>query len=202
MSPNVDRRNSYQHCPAEIEALNVGDGLDSDDGASDVGLGGRGDIDDSDGRSYVGQSDKSISPGGNQRSELKPPLTLLLVSAASMTIGWIASGAFSARHHGASKEQFQDGDDVDVIDASNGVPSLIWSDEFDGDALDLTKWTFVNGNGCDVGLCGWGEFEAKADLESKDNETHHSCTFVHSLEQATTNWSGTHPLMLTSRMAS
>lgn len=39
----------------------------------------------------------------------------------------------------------------------DGIPKLIWSDEFDGDSLDLTKWSFVNGNGCDVGLCGWGK---------------------------------------------
>ena len=39
----------------------------------------------------------------------------------------------------------------------NIIPNLIWSDEFDGDTLDLSKWTYVNGNGCDVGLCGWGE---------------------------------------------
>lgn len=39
------------------------------------------------------------------------------------------------------------------------MPNLVWSDEFDGDSLDLTKWTFVNGDGCDVGLCGWGKQE-------------------------------------------
>ena len=45
------------------------------------------------------------------------------------------------------------------VDSSNdnNIPNLIWSDEFDGDTLDLSKWTYVNGNGCDVGLCGWGE---------------------------------------------
>ena len=39
------------------------------------------------------------------------------------------------------------------------MPNLVWSDEFDGDSLDLKKWTFVNGDGCDVGLCGWGKQE-------------------------------------------
>ena len=44
------------------------------------------------------------------------------------------------------------------VHSSNSIiPNLIWSDEFDGDSLDLSKWTYVNGNGCDVGLCGWGE---------------------------------------------
>jgi beta-glucanase (GH16 family) len=36
---------------------------------------------------------------------------------------------------------------------------LIWSDEFDGDALDTTKWTIVAGDGCAAGLCGWGNDE-------------------------------------------
>ena len=46
---------------------------------------------------------------------------------------------------------------VDSSNIDNNIPNLIWSDEFDGDTLDLSKWTYVNGNGCDVGLCGWGE---------------------------------------------
>jgi beta-glucanase (GH16 family) len=40
-------------------------------------------------------------------------------------------------------------------------PELIWSDEFDGDELDLTKWSYMVGDGCDLGadLCGWGNNE-------------------------------------------
>jgi beta-glucanase (GH16 family) len=36
--------------------------------------------------------------------------------------------------------------------------NLIWSDEFNGSSLDLTKWTYDLGNGC-PGLCGWGNSE-------------------------------------------
>lgn len=35
---------------------------------------------------------------------------------------------------------------------------LVWSDEFDGTALDQSKWAFQNGNGC-PDLCGWGNGE-------------------------------------------
>jgi beta-glucanase (GH16 family) len=35
----------------------------------------------------------------------------------------------------------------------------IWSDEFDGDALDTSKWEALIGDGCDRGLCGWGNNE-------------------------------------------
>ena len=40
-------------------------------------------------------------------------------------------------------------------------PKLIWSDEFDSTALDLKKWNYQLGDGCDQGanLCGWGNNE-------------------------------------------
>ncbi|CAB9508829.1 glycoside hydrolase family 16 protein [Seminavis robusta] len=40
-------------------------------------------------------------------------------------------------------------------------PTLIWSDEFDGTELDLNKWSYMVGDGCDLGegLCGWGNNE-------------------------------------------
>lgn len=53
-----------------------------------------------------------------------------------------------------------------LIFSTNGslfaqCPTLIWSDEFDGSAVDETKWSFQNGDGCDLGpnLCGWGNNE-------------------------------------------
>jgi len=35
----------------------------------------------------------------------------------------------------------------------------VWQDEFDGNKLDLTKWTITQGDGCDQNLCGWGNNE-------------------------------------------
>lgn len=37
--------------------------------------------------------------------------------------------------------------------------NLVWSDEFDGTSLDLSKWSYQLGDGCDIGLCGWGNNE-------------------------------------------
>ncbi len=36
---------------------------------------------------------------------------------------------------------------------------LVWADEFDGDRVDASKWSFQLGDGCDIGLCGWGNGE-------------------------------------------
>lgn len=36
---------------------------------------------------------------------------------------------------------------------------LVWSDEFDGDTLDLTKWSYQTGTGTEYGLVGWGNNE-------------------------------------------
>jgi beta-glucanase (GH16 family) len=37
--------------------------------------------------------------------------------------------------------------------------SLIWSDEFSGDAVDLSKWGFQEGTGTEYGLTQWGNGE-------------------------------------------
>lgn len=45
------------------------------------------------------------------------------------------------------------------INAQAQCPTLVWSDEFNGTQVDLTKWTFETGTGCDISLCGWGNNE-------------------------------------------
>lgn len=36
---------------------------------------------------------------------------------------------------------------------------LVWADEFNGTALDESRWSYQNGDGCDINLCGWGNNE-------------------------------------------
>jgi beta-glucanase (GH16 family) len=37
--------------------------------------------------------------------------------------------------------------------------ALLWSEEFNGPTLDSNLWTPTNGNGCEIGLCGFGNAE-------------------------------------------
>jgi beta-glucanase (GH16 family) len=44
------------------------------------------------------------------------------------------------------------------VRAANGDWTNVWSDEFNGSSVDLTKWTYDVGTGC-PNLCGWGNSE-------------------------------------------
>ncbi|HKK76472.1 MAG TPA: family 16 glycosylhydrolase [Saprospiraceae bacterium] len=41
-------------------------------------------------------------------------------------------------------------------------PTLLWSDEFSGTALDMDNWNFQTGDGCAEGICGWGNNELQS----------------------------------------
>lgn len=36
---------------------------------------------------------------------------------------------------------------------------IVWSDEFNGDSLNLADWEYMIGDGCNYGICGWGNNE-------------------------------------------
>ena len=47
---------------------------------------------------------------------------------------------------------------------------LIWSDEFNVDgAPDPSKWTYDQGDGCNIGLCNWGNGEVAYYTDSPNN---------------------------------
>lgn len=55
-----------------------------------------------------------------------------------------------------SKENFEtDNEVVENIEDVDSEWSLVWSDEFNGDALDTSKWSYQIGNGYN----GWGNYE-------------------------------------------
>ena len=41
----------------------------------------------------------------------------------------------------------------------SGALELVWYDDFSGAAVDWDKWIVDEGDGCDVGLCDWGNGE-------------------------------------------
>ena len=43
--------------------------------------------------------------------------------------------------------------------AISQCPKLIWSDEFDGNTLNTSNWSYQLGDGCSINLCGWGNNE-------------------------------------------
>jgi len=49
------------------------------------------------------------------------------------------------------------------------VSTLVWADEFDGNALDATKWEPMIGDGCSLGICGWGNNELEYYTDREDN---------------------------------
>ena len=53
----------------------------------------------------------------------------------------------------------------------SGQPTLIWADEFDGTALDLTKWEPMIGNGQAYGIPGWGNNELQYYTDRPQNIT-------------------------------
>lgn len=47
--------------------------------------------------------------------------------------------------------------------------SLIWEDNFDGNVLNSDHWVLENSNGCDIGLCGFGNQELQAYTNRSEN---------------------------------
>ena len=50
---------------------------------------------------------------------------------------------------------------------------MVWNDEFDGPEIDLSKWSYDLGDGCDRSddgsLCGWGNNELEYYTDRPDN---------------------------------
>jgi len=48
--------------------------------------------------------------------------------------------------------------------------TLVWSDEFNGENLDMTKWSYQTGTGSAYGLpAGWGNNELQFYTQRRDN---------------------------------
>ena len=54
-------------------------------------------------------------------------------------------------------------------DEGGAFTNLVWSDEFDGPALNQSFWTFELGDGCAKNLCGWGNNELQTYTSRPEN---------------------------------
>jgi beta-glucanase (GH16 family) len=54
---------------------------------------------------------------------------------------------------------------------SDEAYQLVWSDEFDGTEVDLSKWSYELGDGCQISqdLCGWGNNELQYYTDRPEN---------------------------------
>lgn len=66
-------------------------------------------------------------------------------------------------------ESTEDDGYVDKPDRSDEGYTLVWSDEFDGDCLDSSKWTYMYGTGEEYGLDGWGNSEQQYYTDREEN---------------------------------
>lgn len=56
-----------------------------------------------------------------------------------------------------------------LLPLAASAQTLVWQDNFDGPAIDNTKWTFDFGDGCHLGICGWGNNELQYYTSRPDN---------------------------------
>ena len=57
---------------------------------------------------------------------------------------------------------------ISSLAAYSQCNQLVWSDEFNGNSVDLSKWAFQNGDGC-PSLCGWGNGELESYTDNAKN---------------------------------
>ncbi|MCU0357876.1 MAG: family 16 glycosylhydrolase [Cyclobacteriaceae bacterium] len=66
-------------------------------------------------------------------------------------------------------EQIQTDAEGFVTPVNHPSMTMVWADEFEGTVLNASSWTYEIGNGCDVGICGWGNNELQRYTNSSDN---------------------------------
>lgn len=83
------------------------------------------------------------------------------ICASALALGLIVLLATS--NISPTKTQYLDDKEI------SACPQMIWSDEFDEAELDASKWECIVGDGCDVGLCGWGNNELEVYTKDSKN---------------------------------
>lgn len=98
-------------------------------------------------------------------------LALLLAAGAATDFGGCQSadtGVQEGMQEDVSTDKMED-TFVDKLDRSDEGLVLIWNDEFDGDSLDTSKWSYQYGTGDLYGLDGWGNEEREYYTDRTEN---------------------------------
>ena len=67
-----------------------------------------------------------------------------------------------------------------------------WADEFNGAAVNTEDWTFEMGNGCNNGLCGWGNNELQSYTDRPENvRTENGLLVIEAKQEGSTSYSST-----------
>jgi len=67
-----------------------------------------------------------------------------------------------------------------------------WADEFNGETVNTDDWTFEIGNGCDKGLCGWGNNELQGYTDRPENvRIENGNLVIEAKQEGTTSYSST-----------
>ena len=66
--------------------------------------------------------------------------------------------------------------------------NLVWSDEFDGTEIDPSKWSYDIGDGCDRGICGWGNNELQYYTDRSENSFISNGKLIIRAERETPNY--------------
>lgn len=78
-----------------------------------------------------------------------------------LSLGLAACGGGSSSSSGGGETTGQSPTSYDGM-------TLVWADEFEGETLDLSSWSYDIGDGC-PSLCGWGNNELEYYTSSSDN---------------------------------
>lgn len=106
----------------------------------------------------VSSREISIKIVGDPVKEADETLELVLLDAANAKLG-ASKVKITLRN-----DDFNPVDRVTIPGTGPNSPlsyagyQLVWQDEFEGQALDASNWTFETGDGCPA-LCGWGNNE-------------------------------------------
>lgn len=116
----------------------------------------------------VGETSQSIAVPiiSDMKNEIDETFDIILSNPKNGTIKFGEATVLIKDRDGGEVSYSEDGY---ITEESQDGYTLVWSDEFGGDELSESNWTYELGNGCNIGLCGWGNNELQIYTASEEN---------------------------------